>query len=678
MLVNLGDSVGVLRGVGPKKIQALNKLGVNTIEDLLTFYPFRYNDIAVKNLEEINSQEKVTLKGIVASEPVLVRFGRKKSRLNFKLLINHDVIGVTFFNQPWISKQVTTGQELAVYGKYDALRQSLSGIKIISRKTNDFVGVYRSSKDIKESVVKQLVKQAYEEYNSYIRDVVPESIRIKYHLENRKQMIHDMHFPSTKKEADSARRSAIFDEFFSFEAGLQLLKRDNHKNMGLRIKYNNEKLKEFIKGLPFELTKAQKRVVNEICADMLSPNHMNRLLQGDVGSGKTIIAAIAMYATVTAGFQAVLMAPTEILAQQHAEKLANLFEQYGISVALMTSSSLSRVKVKRELLKHLKNGDIDIVIGTHAVIQDNIEFHNLGLAITDEQHRFGVNQRRILRKKGVNPEILAMTATPIPRTLAITTYGEMDVSIIDELPKGRQPVKTSWVKKKQVKNVFEFVKRQLELGTQAYIISPLVEESELLDLQNAEEVFEKAKEYFGSEKVALLHGKMDANEKEQAMQAFKNKEVSILVSTTVIEVGVDVPNATVMIILDADRFGLAQLHQLRGRVGRGSKESYCILVADPKSEYGKERMKIMTGTNDGFLISQKDLELRGPGEVLGKKQSGLPEFKVGDPVVNLNILQVVQEEAHNVVFSPNFKTKEENFELIKYLNRQFAQEEIID
>ena len=645
--MNLGDSVGVLRGVGPKKIQALNKLGVNTIEDLLTFYPFRYNDIAVKNLEEINSQEKVTLKGIVASEPVLVRFGRKKSRLNFKLLINHDVIGVTFFNQPWISKQVTTGQELAVYGKYDALRQSLSGIKIISRKTNDFVGVYRSSKDIKESVVKQLVKQAYEEYNSYIRDVVPESIRIKYHLENRKQMIHDMHFPSTKKEADSARRSAIFDEFF-------------------------------IKGLPFELTKAQKRVVNEICADMLSPNHMNRLLQGDVGSGKTIIAAIAMYATVTAGFQAVLMAPTEILAQQHAEKLANLFEQYGISVALMTSSSLSRVKVKRELLKHLKNGDIDIVIGTHAVIQDNIEFHNLGLAITDEQHRFGVNQRRILRKKGVNPEILAMTATPIPRTLAITTYGEMDVSIIDELPKGRQPVKTSWVKKKQVKNVFEFVKRQLELGTQAYIISPLVEESELLDLQNAEEVFEKAKEYFGSEKVALLHGKMDANEKEQAMQAFKNKEVSILVSTTVIEVGVDVPNATVMIILDADRFGLAQLHQLRGRVGRGSKESYCILVADPKSEYGKERMKIMTGTNDGFLISQKDLELRGPGEVLGKKQSGLPEFKVGDPVVNLNILQVAQEEAHNVVFSPNFKTKEENFELIKYLNRQFAQEEIID
>ncbi len=430
--------------------------------------------------------------------------------------------------------------------------------------------------------------------------------------------------------------------------------------------------------MPFELTKAQKRVVNEICADMLSSNHMNRLLQGDVGSGKTIIAAIAMYATVTAGFQAVLMAPTEILAQQHAEKLANLFEQYGISVALMTSSSLSRVKVKRELLKHLKNGDIDIVIGTHAVIQDNIEFHNLGLAITDEQHRFGVNQRRILRKKGVNPEILAMTATPIPRTLAITTYGEMDVSIIDELPKGRQPVKTSWVKKKQVKNVFEFVKRQLELGTQAYIISPLVEESELLDLQNAEEVFEKAKEYFGSEKVALLHGKMDANEKEQAMQAFKNKDVSILVSTTVIEVGVDVPNATVMIILDADRFGLAQLHQLRGRVGRGSKESYCILVADPKSEYGKERMKIMTETNDGFLISQKDLELRGPGEVLGKKQSGLPEFKVGDPVVNLNILQVAQEEAHNVVFSPNFETKEENFELIKHLNRQFTQEEIID
>lgn len=675
----LSDSVAVLKGVGPKKQVALNKLGINTIEDLFNFYPFRYDDLAQKKLNEISDQEKITLKGTIASEPTLTHFGRKKSRINFKLLIEHDVVSVSFFNQPWLKKQLETGKEIAVYGTYDPIRQSLAGIKILAQNQNDFVGVYRSSKDIKANTIKDIVKIAFASYQDEIVDVLPVSLRNKYRLENAKKMIAGMHFPTSKKEADLARRTAIFDEFFKFEAGITFLKKENKVNQGIIIDYDNEKLKKFIAKLPFELTNAQKRVVNEICHDMHSSNHMNRLLQGDVGSGKTVIAAIAMYAAVTAGMQTALMAPTEILAQQHAEKLAHLFESFDVNVALLTSSSVSKVKQRKELMEHLSNGDIDIVIGTQALIQDKVEFHNLGLVVTDEQHRFGVNQRKILREKGNNPDVLAMTATPIPRTLAITTYGEMDVSIINELPKGRQPIQTHWIPKKDTGKGMEFIKNELKKGSQAYIISALIEESEMLDLQNATEVYEKTKAYFGNEfKVGLLHGKLTAEEKDSVMQDFKNGKFDILVSTTVVEVGVDVPNATVMMILDADRFGLAQLHQLRGRVGRGSKASTCILVSDPKSDYGKKRMQTMVDTNDGFVISQKDLELRGPGDVLGYKQSGLPDFRVGDPISNLNILQIAQQEAYDIINDEGFENKQENFELIKFLNQKMVEENKFD
>lgn len=666
----LAQPVTVLSGVGPKKQQALNKLGINTVEDLLVDYPFRYDDFTTKKVDEIADEEKVTLKGVVGSEPVLTRFGRRKSRLNFRLVLDSAVIMVTFFNQPYLKKQLTLGAEVGVYGKYNAARQRLTGMKLINLqkiKDRGFQGVYRASNEIKANTIEQLVRQAYDRFHPSIRDVVPVSLRQKYRLEPREQMIHDMHFPVNMQAAKQARRSAIFEEFFRFQAELQYVRRRNQHEAGLAIKYDVTKLRDFIHRLPFELTTAQKRVVNEICADMLRPVHMNRLLQGDVGSGKTVVAAIAMDAAVSAGFQAALMAPTEILAEQHAAKLAQLFEPLGITVGLLTGSSASRAAQRRELLTHLANGDIDIIVGTHALIQDPVEFHNLGLIVTDEQHRFGVNQRRALRLKGENPDVLAMTATPIPRTLAITSYGEMDVSVIDELPAGRKPIKTTWLRKTQLNDGLGFIETRLKAGEQAYVISPLIEESDAVELQNATAVYERLTERFANYRVGLLHGQMSADEKNAVMQAFKDHQIDVLVSTTVIEVGVDVPNATTMMILDADHFGLAQLHQLRGRVGRGAAQSYCLLVADPKTDYGKKRLETMTQTTDGFVIAQRDLELRGPGEVMGERQSGLPAFKVGDPVQDLTILEVAQQAAHAVVFAADFPTNPEYAALRDYL-----------
>lgn len=667
----LSDSVAVLAGVGPKKVQALNKLGINTIEDLLTAYPFRYDDYAARNLTEISDQEKVALKGTVATEPVLSHFGRQKNRLNFKLLVEHDVIMVTFFNQGYLRSRIELGKELTVYGKWNHKRQNLTGMKILAdESSNELGGIYRSSKEIKQSQVKKIIEQAYSEYADMIVNIVPDYLAKKYRLLSRKETIHEIHFPTSQKSAKLARRSGTFEEFFLFQARMQYLKKNENINDGLKINYRLDKLKRFIASLPFELTNSQKKVVNEICHDMHLQRHMNRLLQGDVGSGKTIVAAITMYAAITAGFQAALMVPTEILAQQHAIKLAQLFEPMGITVALLTSSTVTRVAQRRELLSNLKKGTINLVVGTHALIQPDIEFLNLGLVVTDEQHRFGVSQRQILREKGKSPDVLMMTATPIPRTLALTTYGEMDVSTINELPKGRKGIRTQWVKNVQLASAYDFLERELGSNSQAYIVSPLIEESEVMDLKNAEEIFNKTNERLGSRyHVGLLHGRMSSDKKEDVMSAFKEHKIDVLVTTTVIEVGVDVSNATVMMILDADRFGLAQLHQLRGRVGRGDKQSYCLLVADPKNEYGIARMQIMTETNDGFVIAQKDLELRGQGDILGSKQSGMPEFKLGDPIADLRILQIAKEEAQQIISDEYFKQKKENEELMKYLKR---------
>ena len=677
-MVSLNDSVSALSGVGPKRVTALKELAIENINDLLTYFPFRYEDMQAKDPSELTDQAKVTLKGTVAAEPVVTRFGRKKSRLNFQLLLDdHQIIPVTFFNQPWLRDQMEVGHDLVVYGRFDAKRQSLSGMKLLSSANGAMGSIYPANKEIRQATIKKLVVAAYDAYAPTIVDLIPEPVRVKYRLLHRQQMIHDMHFPADAVAAKAARRTAKFEEFFLFELRLQIMKQQDHTLYGQELTYDLAQLRAFITSLPYELTGAQKKVVNEICFDLKRPVHMNRLLQGDVGSGKTVVAAIAMYAAMTAGVQTVLMAPTEILAEQHANNLARLFADFPVNVALLTGAT--KPAARKVLLPQIANGEVNLIVGTHALIQPDVHYRHLGLAVIDEQHRFGVNQRQALRQKGAQPDILAMTATPIPRTLAITAYGEMDVSIINELPAGRQPIKTTWIRSNQEANMLQEVKTQLAAGSQAYVVTPLIEESEAVDMKNAQAIYQRFQaEFEPTYRVGLLHGRMKNDEKNAIMAAFKANEFQVLVATTVIEVGVDVPNATLMLIYDADHFGLAQLHQLRGRVGRGQKASQCILVADPKNQLAIERMTTMTTTTDGFVLSQRDLELRGPGDVLGRKQSGVPDFKVGDPVADINVLSVAQQVAKVVVTEPNWAEQPANLAVAAFLTTTAHQPTTMD
>lgn len=674
-MATLLDSVGTLTGVGPKREKALNDLDIFTIADLLAYYPHRYQDLAVKGPSEAVNGEKVTFKGRVTSDPVVTHFGRKKSRLRFRMTIDQATIMVSFFNQPWLGKQITMGQELAVYGSYDQPRQTLNGMKVIAKAADDETGmaaIYPTNKAIKQKTIKELVDQALQRYDQALhQEVIPQAIRRRYRLLPHYEVVYGMHQPINAEQAQAARRTASFEEFFIFQMRLQLIKQMDARQQGRPVLFNNDQLKALISTLPYELTSAQKRVVNEILRDMRRPLHMNRLLQGDVGSGKTVVAALAMYAAITAGKQAALMAPTEILAQQHAKTIGSFFDPKQVRVELLTSST--RASERRQILADLLAGDIDILVGTHALIQPDLAFHNLGLAVIDEQHRFGVKQRSTLREIGMNPDILAMTATPIPRTLAITAYGEMDVSVIDQLPAGRKPVQTKWLRKSELDEQLTFIKDQLAAGAQAYVVTPLIEESETLDVQNAQAVYQDLAQTFGPEyKVGLLHGRMTNPDKEAVMAAFKANQFQVLVATTVVEVGVDVPNATVMLILDADRFGLSQLHQLRGRVGRGQRQSYAFLVSNPKTQYGVDRMQAMVKTNDGFVLAQKDLELRGAGDILGKRQSGVPEFKVGDPVADMQMMTIAQEEAMQVLDQPDWDQDPEIKALVELLDETMA------
>lgn len=675
----LQEPVTNIAGVGEKRAQALSDLGIETIEDLLSYYPFRYDDIKERDLAEINDQEKVTIKATVVSPPVINRFGYKKSRLQFRMMQGHDVFSVSFFNQPYLKDKVELSEDIAVYGKWDAKRNSLTGMKILAaNQEGDFAPIYHVSKAIRQQTLVDLIKKAFARFKDQIEENLPLSLIEKYRLMGRKEAMYAMHFPNDPKEHHQAKRRVVFEEFFLFQMKIQGLKKEEKSEKhGIVIAYDVERLKAFTQKLPFQLTNAQKRVTNEICRDFLLPKHMQRLLQGDVGSGKTVVAAIALYAAVTAGFQGALMVPTEILAQQHLASLNQLFDPLEVHTALLTSST--KPKERQQIIEQLQQGEIDVVVGTHSLIQEGVDFSNLGLVITDEQHRFGVNQRKGLREKGFQPDVLCMTATPIPRTLAITAYGEMDVSVIDEMPAGRLPVETRWIKRGQLNDALKNAQLELKKGRQMYVICPLIEESESLDVQNAVELYEDLKEFFAPEfATGLLHGKMKNEEKEAIMTAFKENEIQVLISTTVIEVGVDVPNATMMLIIDADRFGLAQLHQLRGRVGRGKEASYCILVANPKNELGKERMKIMTETNNGFIVSQKDLELRGPGEVFGFKQSGLPEFVAADIVADANVLEVAKEEAQKLWHKKNWQLLPEYAGLLSYLKGKDPENSFFD
>lgn len=642
--MKLTDSIQFLKGVGPKAAENYEKLGIRTLEDLLLYFPFRYEDFASRSVFELLDGEKATIIGEVVTPANVSYFGRGRNRLAFKIKQDEAVIAVTFFNQPYLADKIELGKEIAVFGKWEQAKQQLLGMKVVAQVDDGFSPVYHLTAGMKQASLVKAIRAAFDSgVLDKLEENLPDYLLEKYRLLGRREAVAAMHFPDDMEAHKQALRRVKFEELFMFQMKLQALKnKEKAQNFGREIIYSNEKLAAKQAALPFELTGAQQSALDEILADMSSPYHMNRLLQGDVGSGKTVVASLAMYAAVLAGMQAALMVPTEILARQHAESLAKTFPD--LKIALLVSGL--KAAERRELLESLKNGDIHMIVGTHALIQEGVDYHDLGLVITDEQHRFGVNQRKVLREKGQNPDVLMMTATPIPRTLAITAFGDMDVSIIGELPKGRQAITTRWVKHEQFDEVLAWIKSELTNQAQVYFISPLIEESETLDLKNAEALYAELTAYFGDlARIGLLHGRMKNEEKDDIMQAFKAAELDMLVSTTVIEVGVDVPNATIMVIMDADRFGLSQLHQLRGRVGRGTKKSYAILIANPKSEGGKKRMKIMTETQNGFILAEEDLKMRGSGEIFGVRQSGLPEFLVADLVNDYNILEVARQEA---------------------------------
>jgi ATP-dependent DNA helicase RecG len=513
------------------------------------------------------------------------------------------------------------------------------------------------------------MKQAFVQFGEMIEENLPSFIREQHGFLARKQAIFHIHHPVDLAEGKRARERIVFEEFFFFQLKIQAYRAlSRSKAEGAAFAIDLPAVRAFVRALPFVLTNSQKNVLAEIMFDLQQPYGMNRLLQGDVGSGKTIVAAAALFAVIRTGAQGALMVPTEILAEQHFRSLSRVFEPYEIKVGLLTGSLTERQR--REIIAALQTGDLNMIVGTHALIQEDVYFQKLGLVVIDEQHRFGVQQRSILRRKGLQPDVLTMTATPIPRTLAITAYGDMDVSSLRELPKGRKPIRTYAVNHNMLERVLGFISREVFAGRQAYLICPLIVESEMVDVQNALDLHAQLTLHFPNFHVGLLHGRLSPSEKEYVMREFSENRIHVLVSTTVIEVGVDVPNATIMVVYDAQRFGLSQLHQLRGRVGRGKHVSYCILIAEAKNEVSKERLKVMTETNDGFEIARRDLELRGPGDYFGTKQSGLPEFRLADLVSDFEALELARDDVSSLLARRDFWTSIEFYALRQYLQQE--------
>ena len=651
----INESIQYVKGIGPKKAEKLNKLGIYTIKDLLYYFPRQFEDRSIiKKIAQLEDEEKVTVKALITNiESYTPKKGMTITRIDVK-----DDTGfakLTFFNREYIKNTFRVGDSILAFGKVKKNGRfvelnscELEYLSASPKNIGKLVPVYPLSYGVTNKDIMNTVRMVFESKDIKIPEYMPDYILKKYRLCGIEYAIKNIHFPKDKESLKIALYRLIFEELLVLQLGLFMYKGGSSDEKGILFK-RNQRLDEVLKSLPFSLTRAQNRALNEIIDDMCSEKVMNRLVQGDVGSGKTVVALLALAECVFNGYQGALMAPTEILAQQHYESFTETFEDIGINVELLTGSVTK--KQKEGILQRAKDGEIDILIGTHALIEDNVEFKNIGLVITDEQHRFGVRQRGKLSSKGESPDILVMTATPIPRTLALILYGDLDISIIDELPPGRQPIETIAVEKKKRGKVYNsLVRREVDKGRQVYIVCPLVEESETLDITSATETAEEIKrDFFPDLRVGLLHGKMKPSEKDTIMTAFKNHELDILVSTTVIEVGVNVPNSTLMIIENAERFGLAQLHQLRGRVGRGKHQSYCVLIYGSNSEVCRKRMNIMEETNDGFKISEKDLEIRGPGEFFGTMQHGVPELKVANLFKHMKILKTVQQEARIII-----------------------------
>ena len=592
-----------------------------------------------------------------------------------KLLVRDETDSclITWFNQPYLKDKFVVGKKYKFYGKVSTKTGKITFNSPVFdeiekvQNTGRIIPIYPLTYKLSQNQLRKIMESGIKEVYGNLRETLPEYLLKQYNLEDINNATKHIHFPEEFKDFNIARNRLVFEELLTVQLALLELK-NSYNNDIKGIEFSKSvKMSDVINTLPFKLTKAQLRVLEEIDNDMESSKNMNRLLQGDVGSGKTVVAMCAAYKAVKSGYQSAIMAPTAILASQHLENFKNILEKLGIRCELLISGITK--KKKEDILERLKNGEIDILIGTHAIIEDNVIFKNLGLVVTDEQHRFGVKQRTKIAEKGENPDVLVMTATPIPRTLALILYGDLDISIIDELPPNRKKIETFAVNKNMTERVNSFIRKQLEEGRQAYIVCPLVEENEEMDLKSVEKIYETySKEVFPDYNVDFIHGKMKTKDKDSIMERFKNKEIDVLVSTTVIEVGVDVPNSNIMIIENAERFGLAQLHQLRGRVGRGDYQSYCILKFEGKSENVRKRMKVMCETNDGFVISEKDLELRGSGDFFGTMQHGLPEFKIANLFEDVNILKLVQSVAIKILLDdPKLENKENRLlrELIK-------------
>jgi ATP-dependent DNA helicase RecG len=657
----LETEVQYVKGVGEKLAQVLSKLNIYTLGDLLFHLPRRYEDRRhFRKIAHARVGEAVTVSGkLVTVDNVKVR---NLTLTKAYLDDGSGVLELVWYNQPYMKENLNKlrNSQIVAYG---VIKESPYGLQMETPEWEDLpdgadpdsllsvnriVPIYPLTEGIRQKRMRQIIWNAVQ-HAHLAPEILPRSVRERVGLMPLPQALQQIHFPDDDQIIEPARQRLVFEEFFLLQLGVGLQRLRTRQERGIAMRIDADRLNEMLHRLvPFELTNAQKRVIHEIWSDMAQPHPMNRLLQGDVGSGKTIVAAAAILAAADNQYQAAIMAPTEILAEQHYINLHRLFQPLGISVELLVGR-LSN-KQRQQARERIATGRGMVAVGTHALIQEGVSFARLGLAIVDEQHRFGVLQRAALRDKGVMPHVLVMTATPIPRTLTLTLYGELDVSVIDELPPGRKPVRTHWKTPEERLKVYAGVRKLVEEGRQAYVICPLIDESDKLQVRAAEEMAEHLqKDVFPDLRVGLLHGRMKPAEKEAVMDAFRAGEMDILVSTTVIEVGVDVPNAAAIVIEDADRFGLAQLHQLRGRVGRSEHQSYCVLIANPKSEEAQRRMDIMTRTNNGFLIAEEDLRIRGPGEIYGTRQSGMPSFRVADLVKDMRLLEVARQEAFHLL-----------------------------
>ena len=650
-----------IKGLGPKNLKLLNKLGINNIGDLVSFYPFRYDVIKRSNINELEDGDKIIIDGIVETIPNVFYFNRRKDKMSFKLNTSQNIFNINIYNRGFLKSKLKIGTTITVIGKIDKKHNLIvvSDIKFGAILKTKIEPVYHTTYGMSINTIRKYIDFGLSNYKA--NDYLPLYLLNKYNFIDKTEAINVVHNPDNLIHLKQALNRLKYEELFLFMCKMNYLKNNDRNKVGLKRIVNKHEVDKFIEGLPFKLTSDQLKSIDDIYTDLVEEYRMNRLLQGDVGSGKTIVAIVSMYINYLSGYQSALMAPTEVLAVQHYNNVKDLFKKYNINVALLIGKTTK--KEKRKINEDLINGNIDVIIGTHALFTDDVLYKNLGLVITDEQHRFGVNQRANLKNKGISPDILYMSATPIPRTYALTLYGDMKISNIKTLPNGKKDIITTIKKENEIKDVLNSMYRELRSNHQIYVIAPLVEESDKVDFNNVYELEEKMNKAFGKlYKVGVLHGKMTSKEKEEVMEKFKNNEIQILISTTVIEVGVDVKNATMIVIFDAYMFGLSSLHQLRGRVGRNDLQSYCILI----SNHETERLNILTETNDGFKISEEDFKLRGSGDIFGVKQSGDMSFSIADLKRDYNILLKAKEDSE--YFLVNEMEKKENkcvYDLIK-------------